>query len=131
VLFFLLSESAAAQLPLPPPDGQIREYFKQADAVARGRLSDVRASKTAGVCCSVSFVFHAGQFLKGADDSTFVFVFDPRGPGLNEEFLREYYDNEPFVFFYKKTRAGKKLTRDSIWIARPTSHLLELIDKIH
>jgi hypothetical protein len=91
----------------------------------------VSVSKTAGICCKVSFAFHARQFLKGTDDSTFVYVFESRGPDLSEAFLGEYYNGEPFVFFYKKIRAGKELTRDSIWIAKSTPYLLELIDKIH
>jgi len=101
-------------IPEPPAPAEIRRFFREADVVAVGRVSDLRIAQSGGLCCHVSYQFTIERFLKGEDVSRFAESFEPRG--AREETLRKYYDGE-LVFFYRKSGRAGAVKRESIWVA--------------
>jgi hypothetical protein len=126
----LLTLGAVGQsLPLLPRDALTR-YHREADVVAVGKAENLRIEGAGSTCCRVLFTFRVGRFLKGKDDLSFVYSFEPRGPGLSQEEVRAYYGgSQELVFFYRKSGAAGAVKRDSLWIARGPIDLRELLEK--
>ena len=99
----------ASQGPEPPMPAEIRRFLSNADVVAEGRVSALRITSPAGVCCRVAYRFTIARFLKGDDVSRFDSSFESRG--ASEATLRKYYTGD-IVFFYRKSvMAGRRHAR--------------------